>query len=527
ATGVISGTVDAGTAAASPYTVEITVSDDGTPVESASVTFQWTVDASGAVAPTAEDDSTTVMPGDTISIDVTANDTFVGTPNLVVSTPPAEGVATVNGTSIDFDAAGVTPGAMLTFIYTLTDDSGLNDTATVTIAVMNTSGPAVAVDVTPATQAIPTGAETTFNITIRNIGAVDLNITLTSTETSGGTAFASSTCTTQTTALPIGGTGTLTCVDADVNADYDRTFTVEDTTAGVTASDSASVTTAPNQPPTINPDTATMTSEQTATIDVLANDVDPEGLLDPSSVTIVTPPTSGAITNINPTTGVITYVAPTVESAAAINESAQLITFEYQVCDTSGACGTATVTITVNPAGAGTSVSSGAPNIGVFDPAISKLGLLVPGQLGVQGEQLEWVITVRNTGTDIGYDVVVRDTLRPELRIERVEATRGTTSVDGQTVTLTLPQMAPGDAVQMSIFTTVVDGGVPVDNTACVTASNGAAEECVTALPVSTLPATGESPWSAVRPAILAALALMGLAAAGWTGGRIRTMMRQ
>ncbi|TDU39354.1 putative secreted protein (Por secretion system target), partial [Gelidibacter sediminis] len=42
-TGLISGTVATGSATNSPYTVEVTVTDDGTPSESTKVTFTWTV----------------------------------------------------------------------------------------------------------------------------------------------------------------------------------------------------------------------------------------------------------------------------------------------------------------------------------------------------------------------------------------------------------------------------------------------------------------------------------------------------
>jgi N-acetylneuraminic acid mutarotase len=47
-TGVISGTVAAGAAANSPYAVTLTITDDGTPVESTDVNFQWTINGTGA-----------------------------------------------------------------------------------------------------------------------------------------------------------------------------------------------------------------------------------------------------------------------------------------------------------------------------------------------------------------------------------------------------------------------------------------------------------------------------------------------
>ena len=133
--------------------------------------------------------------------------------------------------------------------------------------------------------------------------------------------------------------------------------------------------------------------------------------------------------------------------------------------------------------------------IDVFDPAISKLGFLLPGELGAQNETIEWVVTVTNTSDTRGNNVVITDNLRDELRIDRVSASGATVDVTGQTVTVTYATLAPNESVRFSIFTTVISGGAQVDNTACVTADNASGEDCVTALAVQTLPATGETPW--------------------------------
>lgn len=135
-----------------------------------------------------------------------------------------------------------------------------------------------------------------------------------------------------------------------------------------------------------------------------------------------------------------------------------------------------------------------APNINVFDPAISKIGFLLPGQIGVTGEKLEWVVTVSNTGNTAGLNVVITDTLDSRLQIDRVQAPGGNVNVSGQTVTITYPIINPGQTVQLSIFTTVLNG-VTVNNTACITATNMTAPKCATGLRVSHLPDTGETPW--------------------------------
>jgi uncharacterized repeat protein (TIGR01451 family) len=142
------------------------------------------------------------------------------------------------------------------------------------------------------------------------------------------------------------------------------------------------------------------------------------------------------------------------------------------------------------PPASNANVVAQAQTIGVFDPALSKIGFLLPGDVGVTGEQIEWVITVNNLGNAPGTNVVIADTLRPELRIDRVDHTSGTVAINGQTVAMTFPTLAPGQSVQFSVITTVLQGR-SFDNVACLTADN-ADQLCVTGQAISTLPNTGE-----------------------------------
>ncbi|PNX53780.1 MAG: hypothetical protein BV458_02565 [Thermoplasmata archaeon M9B2D] len=94
-----------------------------------------------------------------------------------------------------------------------------------------------------------------------------------------------------------------------------------------------------NDPPTANDDTATTNEDTPLWINVLANDTDPDGTLNPSTVTVTSGPTHGT-TNINTTTGSIQY---TPETNYYGSDS-----FIYTVNDDDGApSNTATVTITV------------------------------------------------------------------------------------------------------------------------------------------------------------------------------------
>ena len=135
--------------------------------------------------------------------------------------------------------------------------------------------------------------------------------------------------------------------------------------------------------------------------------------------------------------------------------------------------------------------ATASPNISVFDPAISKIGFLRVGQVGITGEALEWVITVTNTGNIDGTNVTITDTLPSALQVIRVTADNA--SINGQTVAVTYPTLRVGETVQFSIFTTVISGAT-VQNTACITATNQNVAECATASAVSQLPATGETP---------------------------------
>jgi uncharacterized delta-60 repeat protein/uncharacterized repeat protein (TIGR01451 family) len=139
------------------------------------------------------------------------------------------------------------------------------------------------------------------------------------------------------------------------------------------------------------------------------------------------------------------------------------------------------------------------PDIDVFDPAISKIGLLLPGELGLAGERLEWVTTVGNNGSATGFNVVVTDTLRPELRIDRVEAPNANVTINGQTVIVTYPTITAGQVFNFSIFTTVLRSDVEIDNTVCLQADNLSSPICTVGVPAGKLPNTGESPTFGIR----------------------------
>jgi uncharacterized repeat protein (TIGR01451 family) len=187
----------------------------------------------------------------------------------------------------------------------------------------------------------------------------------------------------------------------------------------------------------------------------------------------------------------------------------------------SGASGDPTRTLINQPAGSTLSpVTNPNPLVMVFDPAISKIGFLLPGNLGLQNEQIEWFFTVTNIGNATGFNIIVTDVLRPELRIDQLKVAAPLVgTVSGQTITVLIPSLAPGQSVTFSLVTTVISGGSTIDNTACLNAPGLAAERCVTSQPISSLPSTGESPiwWPWIMLAVLAAVStVMGVVARNW-----------
>ncbi|UJW92748.1 Ig-like domain-containing protein [Vibrio parahaemolyticus] len=97
------------------------------------------------------------------------------------------------------------------------------------------------------------------------------------------------------------------------------------------------VSLSPNNPPVANDDNYETSEDTSILTQVALNDTDPDGNLDASSVTIIAQPSNGSL--INNGDGSLTYT-PT------LNFTGQ-DTYQYQICDTSGSCDIATVTVNI------------------------------------------------------------------------------------------------------------------------------------------------------------------------------------
>jgi gliding motility-associated-like protein len=93
-----------------------------------------------------------------------------------------------------------------------------------------------------------------------------------------------------------------------------------------------------NQAPKANDDLVTTAEDQLKTIDVTANDTDPQNNLDPTSVTVVTQPRNGSVT-VNTTTGQLVYTPNSNFSG--------LDSLTYSVCDLKGYCDEAKINIII------------------------------------------------------------------------------------------------------------------------------------------------------------------------------------
>lgn len=131
--------------------------------------------------------------------------------------------------------------------------------------------------------------------------------------------------------------------NADFNGSDSFTYAANDGQVDSTVATVTITVNAINDPPVALDDNATTNEDQQVDIDVLANDSDSDGNLDPASLTVTVAPANGG-TAVNPITGVITYTKTGEFSGAD--------SFQYQVCDDGtplpAECVTATVAIAVN-----------------------------------------------------------------------------------------------------------------------------------------------------------------------------------
>ncbi len=279
--------------------------------------------------PIAVNDSYTTPEDTPINMDVLANDSdpdgSIDPSSMIITELPQNGIASVNPDGSILYVPNQDWHGIDTLIYQISDNDGLTAQAVVIITVLSVNDPPVAEDDFATT---PEDTPVTIDVLANDsdpdhpINPANVAVTL---PPSHGTAVVNADGTvTYTPAANWYGTDVFTYQYCDDEGACDQALvTVEVTDV--------------NDAPVVQDDVATTPEDTPVIVLVLANDYDIDGTLDVSSVAVLSPPSNGTAV-VNPD-GSITYTP---------NENwFGLDSLLYQVCDDDGACGTATVYITV------------------------------------------------------------------------------------------------------------------------------------------------------------------------------------
>jgi uncharacterized repeat protein (TIGR01451 family) len=131
---------------------------------------------------------------------------------------------------------------------------------------------------------------------------------------------------------------------------------------------------------------------------------------------------------------------------------------------------TPTAIVTAQPTAPPSDDSGG--DAGVADPYITKRANLDAVQVG---DFVEFTLTVGNTGSAAATDVVVTDPIPGFLTIYNATTTRGLISVSGNTVTIEIGAVEPGELITIVILTRVNQQVAPPDNRNTATLSTTSA----------------------------------------------------
>jgi uncharacterized repeat protein (TIGR01451 family) len=224
--------------------------------------------------------------------------------------------------------------------------------------------------------------------------------------------------------------GTITYIpDPDYCGQDSFTYTISDGRGGTDTATVGVTVNCVNDPPVAQDDAATTNSDTAVTIEVLANDSDPDGTLNPATVFINTPPSDGSV--IVNSDGTATYTPDPGFSGVD--------TFTYTVDDNEGLTSNiATVSVTVVSAGADLAVAKSVDN-----PAPN------------EGDTVIYTITVTNNGPGDATGVTLSDLL--PLGVTYVSDNSGG-AYDSATGVWTEESIAMG-AIAVLEITATVDAG--------------------------------------------------------------------
>ncbi len=210
------------------------------------------------------------------------------------------------------------------------------------------------------------------------------------------------------------------------------TYTVADTNNQVSAPILVTFNVTASVPVAVN-DTFTAIAGESTQLNVLANDTDAVSTLNPATLVIVSPPTSGASVSVDPTTGLITYLAPSTFSGTD--------TFTYDVSDYAGQLSTvATVTvnvgttkITTKPVTV-TAMVDQTTSFKILTGATDSSGTIQPSTVAITSTGAEGATVLVNSDGSIAY-TPAPNFVGPDTFTYTVMDNKGHTSIP-QTVTV-------------------------------------------------------------------------------------------
>lgn len=133
----------------------------------------------------------------------------------------------------------------------------------------------------------------------------------------------------------------------------------------------------------------------------------------------------------------------------------------------------------------------------IDEPYIIKIG---NPPVAPPGSEITYTIRVINPTSETAFDMLIEDNMPDIIEILDASATTGDLEIDGQAISLSLDELAPGERVTLTINARVSDEDEAVSaiiNEACVTSSSNPAPNCaiMSFLAVDILPNTGQASW--------------------------------